>query len=102
MLIITLEGCVNCCLRMHRVEKERERDELSVPDRRRVKRGGMVEEREEGDITKLHLKLGLSPVGVPSLALSLSLSLSLAFLGGFGAQARSFNGNEKESAASRR
>ncbi len=80
--------------------RKRERDELSVPDRRRVKRGGMVEEREEGDITKLHLKLGLSPVGVPSLALS--LSLSLAFLGGFGAQARSFNGNEKESAASRR
>ena len=67
MLIITLEGCVNCCLRMHRVE--RVRDELSVPDRRRV-RGRLEEEREEGDITKLHLKLGLSPLESPLHSLS--------------------------------
>lgn len=55
----------------------------------------MEEEREEGDITKLHLKLGLSPLESPC-------TLSLAFLGGFGAQARFFNRNEKETAASRR
>ncbi len=73
----------------------RERDELSVPDRRRVKGGEVEEEREEGDITKLHLKLGLSPLESPC-------TLSLAFLGGFGAQARFFNRNEKETAASRR
>lgn len=73
---------------------ERERDELSVPDRRRV-RGGLEEEREEGDITKLHLKLGLSSLESPC-------TLSPAFLGGFGAQARFFNRNEKETAASRR
>lgn len=72
----------------------RERDELSVPDRRRVS-GGVEEEREEGDVTKLHLKLGLSPSESPC-------TLSPAFLGGFGAQARLFNGDEKETAASRR
>lgn len=50
--------------------------------------GSLEEEREEGDITKLHLKLVLSLLESPC-------TLSLAFLGGFGAQARFFNRNRK-------
>lgn len=54
--------------------------------------GGLAQEREEGDSTKLHLKLGLSPLESPlhsrSVSLALSLSLSLAFLGGSAAPAR--------------
>lgn len=54
--------------------------------------GGLAQEREEGDSTKLHLKLGLSPLESPlhsrSVSLALSPSLSLAFLGGSAAPAR--------------
>lgn len=85
MLIITLEGDVSYCLRMHSVE--RGMSYLCQTGGGRG-RGGMEEEREEGDITKLHLKLGLSPLDSPS-------TLSLAFLGSFGAQARFFNRSEK-------
>lgn len=38
-------------LSAHARGRERERDELSVPDRRRVRRGRMEEEREEGGIS---------------------------------------------------
>lgn len=48
-----------------------------------------------GGYHKAPFEIGIIPVGVP-------LALSLAFLGGFGAQARFFNRNEKETAASRR
>lgn len=86
---------MNCCACICACTWLRERDELSVPDRRRVRVGDGGRKEGGGGITKLHLKLGLSPLESPC-------TLSLAFLGGFGAQARFFNRNEKETAASRR
>ena len=44
--------------------------------------GVLEEEKEEGDITKLHLKLGLSPLESPLRSLPLSLSLSLSGIPG--------------------